>query len=357
VAHADAHDAGTDRPPDRRKSAMAGDENRLLTLLDVALKARAGTLDAPHQAAVRLFSGFFEGAPELTVDCYGGTIVLHNYADPPSEAHALIEAASHFLTEQLPWVHAVVVKTRNAATLLERCGVVRFGTKPDTRVREHGVWYALDLLMHRDASLYLDTRNLRAWAMQHLAEKSVLNTFAYTGSLGVAAMAGGACRVVHLDLKREYLNLAKVSYSLNGFPIARADFLAGDFWPQISRMKRAGERFDCVFVDPPFFAATGKGTVDLVGQSHRVINKVRPLINDGGVLVAINNAVFVSGAEYLRTLETLCADGYLAIEELIAVPPDCTGYPETRVRPPFVDPAPFNHSTKIAVLRVRRKSG
>ena len=58
---------------------------------------------------------------------------------------------------------------------------------------------------------------------------------------------------------------------------------------------------------------------------------------------------------YLRTLEALCADGYLAIEELIPVPPDCTGYPETRVRPPLVDPAPFNHSTQIAVLRVRRK--
>lgn len=304
---------------------------------------------------MRLFSGFFEGVSELVVDCYGTTLVLHNYADPPADADAMIEAAMHFLTERLPWVQTVILKTRNAPTLPERRGVVRFGTKPDTRVREHDVWYALDLLMHRDASLYLDTRNLRAWAIQHLAGKRVLNTFAYTGSLGVAAMAGGASRVVQLDLKREYLNLAKTSYTLNGFPIVKADFQAGDFWPRISRMKRAGERFDCVFVDPPFFAATGKGTVDLVAQSHRVINKVRPLINDGGILVAINNAVFVSGAEYLRTLERLCADGYLGIEELIPVPPDCTGYPETRIRPPLVDPTPFNHSTKIAVLRVRRK--
>ena len=84
----------------------------------------------------------------------------------------------------------------------------------------------------------------------------------------------------------------------------------------------------------PFLLRSGKGTVDLVAQSHRVINKVRPLINDGGLLIAINNALFVSGAEYLHMLETLCADGYLAIEEFIPVPPDCTGYPETRVRAP-----------------------
>lgn len=332
-------------------------DDALLSRLDAAVTARAALLDAPHRGAVRLFSGFFEGAPDLVADCYGGTLVLHNYADPPAAGEAAVEAATRFLMERLSWLQAVVVKPRNAPTLAERHGVLRRGTKPDTRVREHGVWYALDLLMQRDATLYLDTRDLRRWAIEHLAGKSVLNTFAYTGSLGVAAMAGGARRVVQTDLKREYLNIAKTSYTLNGFPIVKGDFQAGDFWTRVSRMKRAGERYDCVFVDPPFFAATSKGTVDLVAQSHRVINKVRPLINDGGVLIAINNALFVSGAEYLRTLDTLCADGYLAIEELIPVPPDCTGYPETRVRPPLVDPAPFNHSTKIAVLRVRRKAG
>lgn len=338
--------------------------SHLHMLLHAALTARAGLLDVRHEAAMRLFNGFFEGAPDLVVDCYGSTLVLHDYADanadasasPDADADATITAAIDFLREQLPWVRAAIVKNRHAPTLAERHGVLRFGTKPDTRVRENGVWYALDLLMHRDASLYLDTRELRRWARRRLAGRSVLNTFAYTGSLGVAAAAGGAGRVVHLDLRREYLNVAKQSYTLNGFPIARGDFQAGDFWTRISHMKRAGERFDCVFVDPPFFAATGKGTVDLVAQSHRVINKVRPLINDGGSLVAINNALFVSGAEYLRTLEMLCADGYLTIEELISVPPDCTGYPDTRVRPPLVDPAPFNHSTKIAVLRVRRKA-
>lgn len=326
----------------------------LLPLLDAALTARLGLLDAAHRGAVRLFNGFSEGAPTLAVDCYGGTLVLHDYTDPSTDSGATVAAAIRFLVGRLPWVRAAVVKTRHAPTLAARHGTVRFGTQPDTRVREGGIWYALDLCAHRDAGLYLDTRAVRAWATRHLAGLGVLNTFAYTGSLGVAAMAGGARRVVQLDLKREYLNIAKTSYTLNGFPVAKADFQAGDFWARVAQMKRAGERFDCVFVDPPFFATTGKGTVDLVVQGHRVINKVRPLVNEGGYLVAINNALFVSGAAYLAMLESLCADGYLSIEALLPVPPDSTGYPETRVRPPPVDPAPFNHATRIAVLRVRR---
>jgi len=44
------------------------------------------------------------------------------------------------------------------------------------------------------------------------------------------------------------------------------------------------------------------------------------LVKDGGWLVAINNALYVSGEEFHRTLESLCADGYLKIAELIPVP-------------------------------------
>jgi 23S rRNA (cytosine1962-C5)-methyltransferase len=109
-------------------------------------------------------------------------------------------------------------------------------------------------------------------------------------------------------------------------------------------------------VDPPFFSTTPKGALDLNMDSARLINKVRPLINDGGWLVSINNALYVSGREYLERLEALCADGYLRIAEFIPVPEDFTGYPQTRSGVAITDPAPFNHSTKIAVLEVKRKN-
>lgn len=52
-----------------------------------------------------------------------------------------------------------------------------------------------------------------------------------------------------------------------------------------------------------------------------------------------------------------CAVGYLKIIERIPVPEDCTGYPQTRSGAHITDAAPFNHSTKIDVLEVRRKRG
>jgi 23S rRNA (cytosine1962-C5)-methyltransferase len=328
----------------------------IISLLERALTARAGLFDARHEAAFRLFNGFYEGDPQLVVDLYARTLVLHNYAQAPAATQETIQAVQAYLREKLPWVRAAIVKTRHATDDEARRGSVIFGERLDRRVREHGVWYAVDLLMNRDAGFYLDTRLLREWAIGHLAGKRVLNTFAYTGSLGVAAMAAHAARVVQMDRNRAFLNVAKESYTLNGFPIVKANFMGEDFFALTSRMRRLDERFDCVFVDPPFFSATSGGRVDLEKESFRILNKVRPLIDDGGWLVAINNALFISGADYLRMLQTLCADGYLAIEELIAVPEDFTGYPQTRVSEPPLSPAPFNHPTKIALLRVRRKA-
>jgi 23S rRNA (cytosine1962-C5)-methyltransferase len=331
------------------------DSKRNIPLLETALRARANLIDEQHRSAFRLFNGFYEGDPDLALDIYARTAVIHNYANPPEDGIPALDTARSFLRSNLPWLRTAILKTRNSPRPDERRGQIIEGNEPDRKIREHGIWYALDLTMNRDASLYLDTRHLRKWAIDNLAGKTVLNTFAYTGSLGVAAMGGGAKRVVHLDLNRKFLNVAKTSYTLNGFPIHKKDFISADFFPGVARLKRGGELFDCVFLDPPFFSTTDKGRVDLAGEGKRLINKVRPLVADGGWLVAVNNALFLSGREYLSMLEELCADGYLRVENLIPVPEDFTGYPETRAGEYLVDPAPFNHPTKIAVLRVKRK--
>ena len=328
----------------------------LSTLLEQAITARADLFDSRHETAFRLFNGFSEGQPHLSLDLYAGTVIFHDYAPDEATGRALVREAADFIQGHARfagWLRAGIAKYRSSPTPEERRGVLLFGNRPDRKVKEHGVWYAVDLGMSRDASLYLDTRNLRKWLVENSQGKSLLNTFAYTGSLGAAAMAGGAARVVQLDLNRQFLNLAKDSYSLNGFPIRKSDFLAQDFFPAVSKFRSTNQTFDCVLIDPPFFSSTARGRVDQVHESARLINKVRPLVNDGGTLVAINNALYVSGREYMITLEALCADGYLSLRELIPVPEDFIGY--HAVGNPITDPEPFNHSTKIAILDVKRK--
>lgn len=309
-----------------------------------------------NRHAFRLFNGHLEGNPDLVVDIYGSTALIQNSGDPLGAGDNVLEVVTPILLAKLPWIEAIVLKERNGTTDDSKQGRLIYGEKLTSKIQEYGVWYAIDLMINQDASFYLDTRGVRQWAQEQLAGKRVLNTFAYTGSLGVAAMAGGAAEVVHTDLNKRFLNMAKTSYTLNGFPINKKCFQTADFFPFVARQKRLEELFDCIFLDPPFFSTTDRGTVNLAEDGVRLINKLRPLVKNGGRIVAINNAIYLSGSEYMQSLERLCEDGFVEIEELLPVPSDIIGYAETIQSLPITDPAPFNHSTKIAILRIGHKT-
>ncbi len=325
-----------------------------LPQLEKVVQCRKPLFDELRPAAFRLLNGFTEGIPDLAIDLYADTLVLFDYSKSPQPPDHWIPLVDWF-GGHFSWIKSVLLKVRNSKNDEEKRGILLSGDSLARKIVENDVWYALDLTLNQDASLYLDTRLLRNWLRAQALGKDVLNTFAYTGSLGIAAAAGGAQKVVQCDLNRRFLAVAKQSAALNGIPDERCQILAGDFFTQVANFKRSGTLFDIVIADPPFFSSTAKGQVNLVGQSRRVINKLRPLVRNEGWLVSINNALFVSGAEYIRDLEDLCQDGYLSLETILPVPEDFTGYDETRTEGWPSDPAPFNSPTKIAILRVRRK--
>lgn len=323
----------------------------LKPLLDQSLSSRHGILETASDTSFRIFNGFYEGFPSLILDIYASTLLVHDYSDEPNQE--LTYQLINYLRKRLPWLRTGIQKIRNGKTQDQKRGQILFGENPDRKIKEHDVWYTIDLIMNHDASFYLDTSNLRKWLIKNSKDKTVLNTFAYTGSLGVAAMAGEARKVIQTDRNKKFLNLAKDSYALNHFPIQKQNLIAQDFFPVVSRFKTSKQTFDYVIIDPPIFSSTSKGKVDLENESLRLINKVRPLINDGGILISINNGVYVSGSDYMKILETVCRDGYLEIKELIPVSESFIGYNKTSK--PITDPSPFNHSTKIAVLDVKKK--
>jgi len=305
--------------------------------------------------AYRLFNGFYEGIPGLVLDCYGSTLVLFNHTETGSSKN-LMYRITDWALKNLVGVDSVLLKQRQRADAGGvKNGILLAGQSLPESIVEYGVEYALDLRINQDASFYLDTRGLRCWLLAHAAEKRVLNTFAYTGSLGVAAGAGGAAQVVQTDLNQKFLNLARRSWELNSLDADKQEIIPGDFFRVSARLRHERHLFDCVILDPPFFSETEAGKVDLEAGTTRLINKVRPLVAHGGVLIVINNALFLSGVDFKAELDRLCESDYLSFEGMIPVPEDVTGYPDTVVDTPPADPAPFNHPTKIALLRVFRK--
>lgn len=304
--------------------------------------------------AFRLFNGFYEGLPGLVIDRYYGTLVIFNHEET-SYLDETIKTITDWISLNLPGIDSILIKQRRSSNQEMVNGILISGNTISEKITEYDVTYAVNLQINQDASFYLDTRNLRRWLLDHSSGLRVLNTFAYTGSLGVAAGMGGAVEVVQTDINPGFLELARQSWSLNDLDPENCEIIPGDFFRVTGRMRHSERLFGCVILDPPYFSTTEAGKVDLQGEIVPLINKVRPLVAHEGWLVVINNALFVPGIEFINELKALCESPYLTLKEIIPVPPDVTGYPDTIVDPPPADPSPFNHPTKIAILKAFRK--
>lgn len=330
-------------------------ENGYWDQIKKAVSCRKNQFPMELSDAFRLFNGFLEGFPHLLIELFGSTLLIYDYSSPATVDSIMINKVIDLCQEEFPQIKSVILKRRNSINEDEKRGILACGDSATTTIHENNVKFAVDLSLNQDASFYFDTRNLRVWLKNEMAGANVLNTFAYTGSLGAAARAANAQRVIQTDINAGYLNIARRTFQLNGFQVQNKDFLVGDFFHIVANIKRQGILFDCVIIDPPFFAESKGGTVDLLSGSLRLINKVRPLVRHGGYLVVVNNAIFLSGADFYRLINEICQSEYISLEKIIPIPEDVTGYPTSISQAAPLDPAPFNHSTKIVLLKVKRK--
>jgi 23S rRNA (cytosine1962-C5)-methyltransferase len=324
---------------------MSQIKENLREILTAAFQKRAQLFHDPDNTAFRLFNGFYEGCPDFSVDRYGSTaVILWSQKGRKPDAEILNQLKCLCL-DNIPCIDNVLLKNRYADNAEEKKGVMIEGNFPAERIREWGVSYPVNLLLNKDCGFYLDSALLRKWLLENAAGKRVLNTFAYTGSLGNAASAGKAVSVTQTDLNKNYL-------SPHG---STQEYIFGDFFHVAASLRRSDRLFDMILLDPPFFASAGRNArVDQASNAAGLINKIRPLAAHRGKIIVLNNALFLSGKDFLSQIEPLCGE-WLSLSEIIPVPGSFFGYHPVSPDHFPADPAPFNHPTKIIVLDVRRK--
>jgi 23S rRNA (cytosine1962-C5)-methyltransferase len=199
----------------------------LLPLLAAAFDERAGLLVRLHAEqtdAYRLFHGSVEGHPGLTVDRYGELLLVQCFHSPlATQALAALRA---FYAERLPGL-ALVFNDRSQANSRIANPLppeeIDAATLP-RQMHEMGVAYRIaGRHAGQDPWLFLDLRAARRRVMHEAPGKSLLNLFAYTCGVGIAAAKAGARFVVNVDFAESSLSIGKESARLNaaGAPALR----------------------------------------------------------------------------------------------------------------------------------------
>jgi 23S rRNA (cytosine1962-C5)-methyltransferase len=112
----------------------------------------------------------------------------------------------------------------------------------------------------------------------------VLNCYCYTGGFSVAALAGGATRVLGIDSSGPALEGAAANVALNGFDAARHEGLDADVNQSLRAMLDAGRSFDAIVLDPPKLAPT-VAHAERAARAYKDINRLAlMLLRPGGAL-------------------------------------------------------------------------
>ena len=83
-----------------------------------------------------------------------------------------------------------------------------------------------------------------------LEGRRVLDLFAGSGQMGLEALSRGAAAVTFIDSSREAMEIVKANATSTGF-FSSSHFLVSD-WRNYLRKAGGRERFDLVFIDPPY---------------------------------------------------------------------------------------------------------
>lgn len=88
----------------------------------------------------------------------------------------------------------------------------------------------------------------------------LLNLFAYSGGVTLAAAKGGAS-VCHLDASKGMVAWARENASLNGLEKAKIRWIIDDVIKFLTREVKRGHFYDAIVLDPPTFGRGAKGEV------------------------------------------------------------------------------------------------
>jgi 23S rRNA (cytosine1962-C5)-methyltransferase len=201
----------------------------------------------------------------------------------------------------------------------------------------------------QDPWLFLDLRAGRRYVKANSAGKTVLNLFSYTCGIGIAAGMGGAKRVVNVDFAESSLAVGMENARLN--TLEQVEFIHSDVFPAIKQFanmpisvrrgkklpkypKHSPEQFDLVFLDPPRWAKSPFGNVDLIRDYQSLFKPSLLATKEGGQLICCNNVAQVDRDEWLESIKRCAIKAGRPLKSIEVLLPD-TDFPSPDGNPPL----------------------
>jgi 23S rRNA (cytosine1962-C5)-methyltransferase len=290
-----------------------------------AVRMRESLAASKHTNALRLVHGESDGLPGLVVDRYADVLVaqfLSAGAERWREAilDALVEA-----TRCEAIYERSDAEVRKLEGLEPRLGFAR-GNREAKRcpIVEHGLNFRVDVEGGQKTGFFLDQRENRQRVRTLAAGREVLDGFSYTGGFAIAALAGGAARVMAVESSAPALEVARENLTANPLDASKVEFVKADAFAHLRTLRDRGARFGLIVLDPPKFAPTAAQARN-AARAYKDVNLLAfKLLAPGGLLATFSCSGGVDAALFQSIIAgaALDAGADAAILERFHAAPD-----------------------------------
>ncbi len=238
------------------------------------------------EASFRLVNAEGDGLPGFSVDRFGDYAVVCAPSRPLLPFARLLAQA---VLAEASELRGAVIKVRGKDPQDRSSKDEVIGERPSDKyvVTELGAPYEVHLLGALNVGLFPDMREQRRNIGRFVAGRRVLNTFAYTGALSIAAARAGAASVTSVDLSSGVLAWARENFKLSGFAPddARFRFEVSDVRRFMQKEVERGSIYDTVIMDPPTVSAARASQWSMKRDYPQLISLATKLLPaSGGIL-------------------------------------------------------------------------
>jgi 23S rRNA (cytosine1962-C5)-methyltransferase len=253
--------------------------------------------------ACRLVNSEGDRLSGLTVDRYGDWLIVQLTSLALAQRQELLcEVLRETLQPRGIWLRTE--KGIRSSEGLEQQDGLLWGEPPPRPafIEENGLRYGVDLVEGQKTGFYLDQRENRRFAAQHVAGHRVLDLFCYHGGFALNCLKHGAAKeVLAVDVSEAALNLAKANAELNGLA-DRLRFRRQDGFKALEELAAAGEQFDTIILDPPKLARNRSGLEGALRGYYSLNRLALNVLRPGGWLFTCSCSGLVTREMFLDVL-------------------------------------------------------
>jgi 23S rRNA (cytosine1962-C5)-methyltransferase len=204
----------------------------------------------------RLVHGEGDSLPGLILDYYNGVVIFqaHNTGIYLFKDY-IVRALQNILQDKLK---AIFHKPKEVSKTDEIPDIgFWYGSAEPSVVLENKFEFEVDWMDGQKTGFFIDQRESRALIARYASNKSVLNTFSYTGGFSIYAAAANATKVVSVDISAPAIEACRKNLIRNGLESFAEDCIVAD---SFNTLKEIGSDFDILVLDPPSFAKSFKNS-------------------------------------------------------------------------------------------------